>query len=146
MQLQNFPDISVSTREEHRVSCHHSRRAPFPPPPFSRGLDSFHTTQGGPEVPISRRDETRVSRHNSRRAPCFPPHLEMRAHSLLQLKTNLNFPSHHKKRPVSPIECRVEPHGSCCKEKGHQVPPQLKISGVHPSGSWVIGRGNGIGN
>ena len=32
MQLKKFPDIPVSTREEHRVSRHNSRRAPFCPP------------------------------------------------------------------------------------------------------------------
>ena len=52
----------------------------------------------------------------------------MKAHFLLQLKRNANFPLHHKKRPVSPVESRVETHGSYFKEKGHRVPPQLEIS------------------
>jgi len=71
---------------------------------LERRLDSLHATQGGPEIPITTRDETRVSRHTLRRAPRFPPDLKMRAHSLLQLKRNPNFPSHHKRRPVLPIE------------------------------------------
>ena len=66
------------------------------------------------------------------RALCFPPHLEMRAHFLLQLKGNPNFPSHHKRQPVSPVESRVEPSGSRFKEKGHRVPPQLEISPDSP--------------
>ena len=32
MQFKKFPDIPVSTREEHRGSCHNSRRAPLFPP------------------------------------------------------------------------------------------------------------------
>ena len=32
MQLKKFPDIPVSTWEEHRVSCHNSKRASFSPP------------------------------------------------------------------------------------------------------------------
>ena len=32
MQLRKFSDILVSTREEHRVSHHHSRRSLFPSP------------------------------------------------------------------------------------------------------------------
>ena len=67
-------------------------------------FDYLLATQGGPEIPITTRDESRVSRHNSTRTPCVPPHPEMRAHSLLQLKRNPNFPSHHKRRPVSSIE------------------------------------------
>ena len=31
MQLRKVPEIHVPTREECRVSCHNSRRAPFPP-------------------------------------------------------------------------------------------------------------------
>ena len=57
----------------------------------------------------------------------------MRAHSLLQLKRNPNFPSHHKMRPASPLESRVEPRGSCCKEKGRRVPPPLQVSPDSPA-------------
>ena len=63
----------------------------------------------------------------------MPSHLELMAHSLLQLKSNPNFPSHHKRRPVSLIESRVEPRGSCCKEKGCRVSPQLQISPDSPA-------------
>ena len=31
-QLKKFPNIPVATREEHRGSCHNSRRAPVLPP------------------------------------------------------------------------------------------------------------------
>ena len=58
MQLKKFPDIHVSTREEHRGSRHNSRRAPFLPPhlemrvhfPASSGKESWHslrTSRGG---------------------------------------------------------------------------------------------------
>ena len=95
---------------------------------LERRLDSLHATQGVPEIHVTTQDERRVSHHKSRRDPCFPPNLKMRAHSLLQLKRNPNFPLHHKRRPVSPIKSRVETRGSCCKEKGCRVPPPLQIS------------------
>ena len=100
---------------------------------LKRRLDSLHAMQGGPEIPTTPRKETRVYSHNLRRAPCFPPLLEMRAHSRLQLKRNPNFPLHHQGMPVSPTESRLETPGSCCKEKGHQIPPQLGISPDSPA-------------
>ena len=58
LQLKKFPDIPISTGEEHRRSCHNSRRAPFSPPhlemrvhfPASSGKESRHscrTSRGG---------------------------------------------------------------------------------------------------
>ena len=54
----------------------------------------------GARDPVTTRDEIRVSRQKSRSTPCFPPPLQMRAHFLLQLKKNPNFPSHHKRKPI----------------------------------------------
>ena len=122
-----------STQDEALFSCSTSRAIPGSISKLEKKFDSLYATQGGPEIPITTRDERRVSRHNLTRTPCVPPHPEMRAHSLLQLKRNPNFPSHHKKRPVSPLDSRVEPRGSCCKEKGGQVPPQLQISPESPA-------------
>ena len=110
-------------RDEALFSCSTSRAIPSSLSKLERRFDSLHATQGGPVIPVTTRGESRVSRHYSKRALCVPPHLEMRAHSLLQLKKNPNFPSHHKRRPVSPTESRVEPRGSCCKEKGRQISP-----------------------
>ena len=84
-------------------------------------------------MPVTSRDETWGSCYNSKRAPCFPPQLEMRAHSLIQLRRNPNFPWRHKRRLVSPTETRVEPRGSCCKEKGYRVPPQLERNPDSPA-------------
>ena len=120
--------MSTSTWDEALFFCSASRAFPSSLSKLERRLDSLHATQGGPEIPITTRDERRVSHHKSRRAPCFPLHMEMRAHSLLQLKRNPNFPLHRKRRPVSPIKSRVETRGSCCKEKGLRVPPPLQIS------------------
>ena len=110
-------------RDEALFSCSTSRAIPSSLSKLERRFDSLHATQGGPEIPVTTQDESRVSHHASRRAPCAPSHLEMRSQSLLQLKRNPNFPSHHKRRPVSPTESRVEPRGSCCKEKGRQISP-----------------------
>ena len=110
-----------------------SRTIPSSLSKLKRRLNSLHATQGGPEIPVTTQDESPVSRPNSTRAPCVPPHLEMRAHSQLQLKRNPNFPLHHKRRPVTPIESQVEPCGSCCKEKGCRVPPLLQISPDSPA-------------
>ena len=110
-------------RDEALFSCSTSRAIPSSLSKLERRFDSLHATQGGPEIPVTTRGESRVSRHYLKRALCVPPHLEMRAHSLLQLKRNPNFPSHHNRRPVSPIEHRVEPRGSCYKEKGCQISP-----------------------
>ena len=48
----------------------------------------------------------------------------MRAHSLLQLKRNPNFPSHHKRRPVSPIESYGiwNPTDSAARKKDTEFP------------------------
>ena len=58
IQLKKFPNIPVSTREEHQGSCHKSRRVLFIPPhlemrvpfPASSGKKSWHccrTSRGG---------------------------------------------------------------------------------------------------
>ena len=112
----------TAPREQSRV----------PSPDSIGGVTSFMQLRRH-RHPVTTRDETRVSHCKSRRAPCFPAPLEMRAHSLLQFKKNPNFPSHHKRRSVSPIESRVEPHGFSCKEKGHRVAPQLQISPDSPA-------------
>ena len=89
-QLKKFPDIPVSTREEHRVSHHNSRRAPFSPPhlkmkvhsPASSAKESRHsrrTSRGGrshPETP----EELQGSFHNSKRPQCPCP-LKIRPYS-----------------------------------------------------------------
>ena len=120
-------------RDEALFSCSASRAIPSSLSKLERRLDSLHATQVGPKIPVITRDESQHSHHNRRRAPCVPPPLEMRSHSLLQLKRNPNFPSHHKRKPVSSIESRVEPHGSSCKEKGRRVPPQLQRSPESPA-------------
>ena len=151
-QQERLPEFLVVPGEESQAPSRNSRQTtrfphqcemrPFSPASprelsslskLERMLDSLHATQGGPEIPVTTRDESQVSRHTSRRAPCVQPHLEMRSHSLLQLKRNPNFPSHHKRRPVSSLESQVEPYGSCCKEKGCQVPPPLQISPDAPA-------------
>ena len=133
LQLETNHDIPPSALVEALFSCSAWRAIPSSLSKLERRLDSLHATQGGPEIPVTTRDENRVSRHNLTRTPCVPPHLEMRAYSLLQLKRNPNFPSHHKRNPVSPLDSRVEPLGSCCKEKGGRVPPQLQISPDSPA-------------
>ena len=122
-----------STQDEALFSCSASRSFQSSLSKLERRLDSLHEVQGGQEIPVTSQDERQVSHHKSRRVPYFPPHLEMRAHSLLQLKRNPNFPSHHNKRPVSPITCRVETRRSCYKEKGCRVPPPLQISPDSPA-------------
>ena len=47
------------------------------------------------------------------------------------------FPSHLKRRPVSPIETSEEPRGSCCNSKGRRVPPQLEIRPDSPAPTKV---------
>ena len=125
--------MSLSTHGVALFSCRTSKAIPSSLSKLERRFDSLHATQGGPEIPVTTQDESRVSHHASRRAPCAPSHLEMRSQSLLQLKRNPNFPSHHKRRPVSPIESRVEPRGSCCKEKGRRVSSLLQISPDAPA-------------
>ena len=144
-QHKRLPEFPVVPGEESQASHRNSRQTTRCPRqretrPFSPAAPREHSrvpsqnSRGGLtpfmqlKIPVTTRDERRVSRHKSRRAPCFPPHPEMRAHSLLQLKRNPNVPSHHKRRPVSPIKSRVEPRGSCCKGKGRRVPPPLQIS------------------
>ena len=119
-------------RDEAFFSCSTLRAIPSSLSKLERRLDSLHTIQVGPKIPITTRDESRGSHHNSRRALCVPPHLEMSAHSVLQLKRNPNFPSNHKRRPESPTESQVEPRGFCYKEKGRRVPLQLQISPDFP--------------
>ena len=107
------PFVSAAPKEQSRVPSPNSRGGLTPVMPLSRAQRSPSHLKRKPE---------RVSRHNSRRTQCFPPHLEIRAHSWLQIKRNPNFPSHHQGRPVSPIESRVEPRGSCCQEKDTEFP------------------------
>ena len=133
LQLETNHKIPPSTRDEALFSCSNSRAIPHSLSKLERRFDSLHATQGGLRDPFTTRDESGVSHHNSRRAPCVPPHLEMRVHFLLQLKRNPNFPSHHNRRPVSPIEHRVEPRGSCYKEKGRRVHLPLQISPDSPA-------------
>ena len=58
LQLKKFPDIPISTGEEHRRSCHNSRRAPFFPPHLEMRVHfpaslikesqhSLHSSRGG---------------------------------------------------------------------------------------------------
>ena len=122
-----------STQDEALFSCSTSRAIPGSLSKLERKLDSLSATQVGTEISVITRDESRTSRLKSTRTPCVPPHPEMRAHSLLQLKRNPNFPWHNKRRPVSPIESRVEPRGSCCKEKGRRVSSLLQISPDAPA-------------
>ena len=77
MQLKNFPNIPVCTREEHRGSRVNSRRAPFFPPHLKMRVhfpalsakgsrSSRRTSRGGrshPETP----EELQRSWHNSKR-------------------------------------------------------------------------------
>ena len=139
---EEFQTFLRNSRKPRKLPCQCEVRGISPtapreqsrvPSPDSRGGVTSFMQLRRPRDPVTTRDEILVSRRKSRRAPCFPPPLEMRAHSLLQLKRNPNFPSHHKRRSVSPIESRVEPHGSCCKEKGHQVPTQFQISPDSPA-------------
>ena len=110
--LEKNPKPPTATRDKPRDSPVNARRGPFLlnassaiPRSLSkleRRFDSLHSTQGDPKIPITTRDLSRVTRHNWRRAPCFPPHLEIRAHSLLQLKKNPNFPSCRGPAPADP--------------------------------------------
>ena len=139
---EEFQTFLRNSRKPRKLLCQCEVRGISPtvpreqsrvPSPDSRGGVTSFMQLRRPRDPVTTRDEILVSRRKSRRAPCFPPPLEMRAHSLLQLKRNPNFPSHHKRRSVSPIESRVEPHGFSCKEKGHRVAPQLQISPDSPA-------------
>ena len=122
-RLPEFPGVPAEESQASRCNSRKIRRFPCPRDmrpfvpscrakiaiptalsKFERRLDSLHTTHGGPEIPVTPREEFRVSSHNSRSAPCFPPHLEMRAHSWLQLKRNCNFPSHQQRRLFSFLE------------------------------------------
>ena len=126
-------EIPPSMQDEALFSCSASRAIPSSLSKLETRHDTLHAIPVGPKIPVTTRDESQRSHHNTRRAPCVPRPLEMRAHSLIQLKRNPNFPSNHKRRPVSPTESRVEPHGSCYKEKGCQVPPQLQRSPDSPA-------------
>ena len=152
-QHERLPEFSMVPGEDSQASHHNSKKPrrfpcqremrPFSPTvareqfrvpsPDSRGGVTSFMQLWRPRDPVTTRDEILVSRRKSRRAPCAPSHLEMRSQSLLQLKRNPNFPSHHKRRPVSPIESRVEPRGSCCKEKGRRVSSLLQISPDAPA-------------
>ena len=46
----------------------------------------------------------------------------MRAHSLLQLKRNPNFPSQYKRRPLSPNDLEWNPTDSAATKKNTEFP------------------------
>ena len=56
VQLKKFPDIPISTQEEHCGSCHNSRRAPIFPPHLDMRV----------HFPVSLGKESRRFRHISR--------------------------------------------------------------------------------
>ena len=122
------PDSPSVTPEHSRARPHNS----------NGDLTSLRQHERLPEFPVVPGEESQASRHNSKTPRRFPCQREMRPFS----PTAANFPSHHKRRPVSPIESQVEPHGFCCKEKGHQVPPQLQISPDSPGPAPVEHRGS----
>ena len=103
---QKVSDRPVSTREEHRVSHHHSRGDPFFPhlemgvhSPASSGKESRpsrHTSRGG-RSHLQTREELQRSCHNSKRPQCPHP-LEI--------------------RPDSPAMTRMEPRVSPHNMKG----------------------------
>ena len=127
-QAMRFP----STRNDALFSCTASRAIPNASQNSRGGLTPFMQLKGAQRSPYNSRWKTSFP-PQLRGASCVPPYLEMRTHSLLQLKRNANFPSHRKRRPVSPIESRVESHGSCYNEKGRRVPSLLQISPDSPA-------------
>ena len=104
IEFNKFPNITVCTREENRVSCHNSRRAPFSPPhldmrvhsPASSAKESRHsqhTSRGGrshPETP----EELQRSSHNSKRHQ-FPHPLKIRPYSpaTTRMQTLVSIPN-----------------------------------------------------
>ena len=115
-QREMRPFSPAATREQSQVPSQNSRGGLTPFMQLKGAQRSPSQLKVKAEFPTTNREESHV-----------PTSSGERAHSLLQLKRNPNFPSHHKRRPVSPIESRVEPHGSCCKETGCRVPPALQI-------------------
>ena len=65
-QLKKSPDIPISIGEEHRLSRHNSRGAPFPPPPLKMrvpfpalsGKDSQHSRRIPRGGVLNRKDES----------------------------------------------------------------------------------------
>ena len=119
-QLETNHEIPPSMRDEDFFSCSTSRAILSSLSKLERRLESLHATQGGPGS-LSQLEMKAEARTTSR-DPCFLPHLEMRAHSLLQLKRNAKFPSHLKRRPVSPVESRVEPADPASRKKDTECP------------------------
>ena len=78
-QLKKFPDLPVSTREEHQKSQHNSRRAPvFPPHPERSPFPCF-VRKGSPALPLQlkewwskldTREELQGSCHHFQRPQC----------------------------------------------------------------------------
>ena len=121
-QREMRPFSPAATREQSQVPSQNSRGGLTPFMQLKGAQRSPSQLKVKAEFPTTNREESHV-----------PTSSGERAHSLLQLKRNPNFPSHHKRRPVSPIESRVEPRGSCCKEKGRRVSSLLQISPDAPA-------------
>ena len=84
MQLKNFPDIPICTREEHQVSHVNSRRAPFFPPHLKMRVHFPASFPKNPDIPIATQEEagpTLKLQRNSRGRGTIRKDADVRIHS-----------------------------------------------------------------
>ena len=120
MQLKKFPDIPVSTREEHRVSHHNSRRAPVSPPylemrvqsPASSAKESrcYCHTSGGGRSHLETQDKLQGS---FEKTPMSPSTRDKASFPCKDWNVTQRINSRHEGRtesPVAPLEIAPDPY------------------------------------
>ena len=90
-QLNKFPNITISTREEHRGSCHNSRGAPLSPPQLEMRVLSLLRQERIPRILIACQEEA-LSTVKSRGTPGVMPPFQKTPKSLSPLQRNLISP------------------------------------------------------
>ena len=127
MQLKKLPNIPVSTWEEHRGSCHNSRRSPYFPPhlelrvhfpaSLGKGIPVFLSHLKRRHSQLDAREELQGSCHNSNGPQChnaFQIHLIplhwLDCHPEYRLKTRCNCDSHVAawEKATDPMSARQE--------------------------------------
>ena len=121
------PLIPAGPREESQILSQNSKGGLTPFMQLKRFHEISIETERNPDFPAANKKSPvfPISYQDEGRFPCF------------ELRGILTFPSHLKRRSVSPTETRLEPLSSCHKLKGHPEHPHLEIMSDSPARTRV---------